>query len=995
MVDKMVHICEDGDLCNCILSASEVNLKTLNNQDEHHQSDLNEHHQSDLNENHKCDLNEHHKGDLNEQHQSDLNEHHKGDLNEQHQSDLNEYHKCDLNEHHKGDLNEQNQSDLKEHHKGDLNEPHQSDLKEHHKGDLNEHHQSDLNEHHKGDLNEHHKGDLNEQNQSDLNENHKGDLNEPHQSDLNEHHKGDLNEQHQSDLNEHHKGDLNEHHKGDLNEHHKGDLNEHHKGDLNEQHQSDLNEHHKGDLNEHHKGDLNEQNQSDLNEHHKGDLNEQNQSDMITPHQGPVDDFDTESKMDSYPTDSDINIEMINSVGLKDQVTHVSESRSQTNRLVGLNTCSGNEDAELHMDMTDCDPSDSGINVEMINCVGLKDKVTCDRESRSQTTSLVAPNTCSGNEDHDQSCPCATQLHMDMTDCDPSDSDINVEMSDLVRLRDQVACVSNSRRKLRSQTNRVTRSQTSNVVAPNTCTENEDADQHMDVTDTKEEIGYECKTDCARSDSDINIEMSDYVGTKNQDICVRDSRRNLRSQANKAPKTFTEDGELHMDVTDTKEKKGSECKTDCEPSGSGINGEIQDFVGLKDQATCIRNSKRKLRSKDLVGSDSSVTHCTRKRKNDLQKNSVGDVPRNKSRRRSDKITVENESSTDNYNYPLSNQRQPGEKAENLMASHELIKEDTNKCDHTNKYAGNRKNGFSERLNLTCSGFDDVETTQSNRNDDEQSSEEHLPDKDSVPPNVPKTDLRGGNSVRLKNKKRNIKGKKSINKKNSYLKNLSENRASKVKQSSDNKVPKSKITDEKLKSEIEQMRCKNTQAMDKDKEIDDKFERLKQSLSDLDGFGLDSQQRKKIDNFMDTLNELETKLKETETKPYKPLLKNPTAKVKKCKTKTAMGNTKKADKTTKNSKVKSKETHTKEATTSQSKEIPKKSLITSTPKLKSVKRRGRCKKRKSDKAPSKVPGKEMKQGIPDQQEQASLDFSLPTPTVENANPFLWSRRSSDR
>ena len=931
MVDKMVHICEDGDLCNCILSASEVNLKTLNNQDEHHQSDLNEHHQSDLNENHKCDLNEHHKGDLNEQHQSDLNEHHKGDLNEQHQSDLNEYHKCDLNEHHKGDLNEQNQSDLKEHHKGDLNEPHQSDLKEHHKGDLNEHHQSDLNEHHKGDLNEHHKGDLNEQNQSDLNENHKGDLNEPHQSDLNEHHKGDLNEQHQNDLNEHHKGDLNEHHKGDLNKHHKGDLNEHHKGDLNEQHQSDLNEHHKGDLNEHHKGDLNEQNQSDLNEHHKGDLNEQNQSDMITPHQGPVDDFDTESKMDSYPTDSDINIEMINSVGLKDQVTHVSESRSQTKRLVGLNTCSGNEDAELHMDMTDCDPSDS---------------------------------------------------------------DINVEMSDLVRLRDQVACVSDSRRQLRSQTNRVSRSQTNNLVAPNTCTENEDADQHMDVTDNKEEIGSECKTDCVHSDLDINIEMSDHVGIKNQVICLRDSKRNLSSQANNlvALNTCTENevGELHMNVTDTKEKKGSECKTDCEPSDSDKNGEIRHFV-VKDQVTCISDIKRKLRSKDLVGSDSAVAHCTRKRKNDLQKNLVGDVPRNKSRRRSCKSTVENESSTDKYNYPLPNQRQPREKAENFMASHGLMNEETDNCDHTNKYAGKRKNGFSERLNLTCSGFDDVKTTQGNKNDDEHSSEEHLLEKDSVPPNVPKTDLRVGNSVTLKNKKRNSKGKKSINKKKTYLKNLSENRASKAKQSGDSKVPKSKIT-EKSKSDV---KCRNTQSMDKDKEIDDKFERLKQSLSDLDGFGLDSQERKKIDNFIDTLNELETKLKETETKPYKPLLKNPTAKVKKCKTKTAIGNTKKADKTTKNSKVKSKETHTKEAATGQSKEMPKKSLITSTPKLKSVKRRGRCKKRKSVKAPSTGPAGETKRGIPEQQEQASLDFSLPTPTVENANPFLWSRRSSDR
>ena len=982
MVDKMVHICEDGDLCNCILSASEVNLKTLNNLDEHHQSDLNEHHQSNLNENHKGDLNEHHKGDLNEQHQSDLNEHHKGDLNEQHQSDLNEYHKGDLNEHHKGDLNEQNQSDLNEHHKGDLNEQHQSDLNEHHKGDLNEQHQSDLNEYHKGDLNEHHKGDLNEQNQSDLYEHHKGDLNEQHQSDLNEHHKGDLNEhhkgdlneqnqsdlnehhrgdlneQHQSDLNEHHKGDLNEQHQSDLNEHHKGDLNEqnqsdlneHHKGDLNEQHQSDLNEHHKGDLNEHHKGDLNEhhkgdlkeQHQSDLNEHHKGDLNEQNQSYMITPHQGPVNDFYTERKTNSYPTDSDINIEMINCVGLKDQVTHVSESRSQTNKLVGLNTCSG-------------------------------------------------------NEDHDQSCPCATQLHMDMTDCDPSDSDINVEMSDMVRLRDQVACVSDSRRKLRSQTKRVSRSQTNNLVTPNTCAENEDADQHMDVSDTKEEIGSECKTDCERSDSDINIEMSVNVGYKNQVTCVRDSSRKLRSQANNlvGPNTCSEneDGELHRDVTDTKEKIGSERKTDCALSVSDINGEIRDFVGLKDQDTCISDTKRKLRSKDLVGSDSSVTHCTRKRKND-QKNSVGDVPRNKSRRRSCKSKVENESSTDNYNYPLSNQRQARDKAEHLMASHELMNEETNKCDHTNKYAGNRKNGFSERLNLTCSGFDDVETTNSNKNDDEQSSEEHLPENDSVPPNVPKTDLRAGNSETLKNKKRNSKGKKSINKKKTYLRNLSENRASKVKRSGDNKVPKSKIT-EKLNSDVEQMRCKNTQSMDKDKEIDDKFERLKQSLSDLDGFGLDSQQRKKIDNFIDTLNELETKLKETETKPYKPLLKKPTAKVKKCKTKTAMGNTKKADKTTKKSKVKSKETHTKEAATGQRKEIPKKSLITSTPKLKSVKRRGQCKKRKSDKASSTVPAGETKCGIPDQQEQASLDFSLPTPTVENANPFLWSRRSSDR
>ena len=902
MVDKMVHICEDGDLCNCILSASEVNLKTLNNQDEHHQSDLNEHHQSDLNENHKGDLNEHHKGDLNEQHQSDLNEHHKGDLNEQHQSDLNE--------HQKGDLNEQNQSDL--------NEQNQSDLNEHHKGDLNEQHQSDLNEHHKGDMNEHHKGDLNEQNQSDLNEHHKGDLNEQHQSDLDEHHKGDLNEQHQIDLNEHHKGDLNEHRKGDLNEHHKGDLNEHHKGDLNEHHQSDLNEHHKGDLNEHH------------------------QSDMIAPHRGPVDDFDTESKMDSYHTLSDINI-------------------------------------------------------EMINCVGLKDNVTCVRESRSQTTRLVAPNTCSGNEDHSQSCPCATQLHMDMTDCDPPDSDINVETSDLVRLRDHFACVRDSRRKLRSQTNRVTRSQTNNLVAPNTRADNEDADQHMDVSDTKEEIGSECKTDCAPSDSDINIEMTDYVGIKNQVMCVKDSKRILRSQANNlvAPNTCTEneDAELHMDVTDTKEKKGSGCKTDCEPSDSDKNGEIRHFV-VKDQVTCISDTKRKLRSKDLVGSDSAVTHCTRKRKHDLQKNSVGDVPRNKSRRPSDKITVENESSTDNYNYPLSNQRQARDKAENLMASHEPMKKETNTCDHTNKYAGNRKYGFSERLNLTCSGFDDVEATDINRNDDEHISEEHLPEKDSVPPNVPKTDLRGGNSVRLKNKKRNIKGKKSINKKKTYLKNLSENRASKVKQSGDNKVPKSKIT-EKSNSEVEQMRCKNTQSIDKDKEIDDKFERLKQSLSDLDGFGLDSQERKKIDNFIDTLNELETKLKETETKPYKPLLKNPTAKVKKCKNKTALGNTKKADKTTKNSKVKSKETHTKEAATSQSKEILKKSLITSTPKLKSVKRRGRCKKGKSNKASSRGPGEGMKQGITDQQDQASLDFSLPTPTVENANPFLWSRRSSDR
>ena len=935
MVDKMVHICEDGDFCNCILSASEVNLKTLNNQDEHHQSDLNEHHQSDLNENHKGDLNEHHKGDLNEQHQSDLNEHQKGDLNEQHQSDLNEYHKGDLNEHHKGDLNEQNQSDLNEHHKGDLNERHQSDLNEHHKGDLNEHHKGDLNEQNQSDLNEHHKGDLNEQHQSDLNEHHKGDLNEQHQSDLNEHHKGDLNEQNQSDLNEHHKADLNEQHQSDLNEHHKGDLNEHHKFDLNEQHQSDLNEHHKGDLNEHHKGDLNEQNQNDLNEHHKGDLNEQNQSDMITPHQGPMDDFDTESKMDSYPTDSD-------------------------------------------------------INTEMISCVGLQDNVNCITESRSQTTSLVAPNTCSGNED--------AELHMDMTDCDPSDSDRNVEMSDLARPRDQVACVSDSRKKLRSQTKRVTRSQTNNLVAPNTCTENEDADQHMDVTDTKKEIGSRCKTDCAPSDSDINIEMSEYVGIKNQVICVSHSKRKLRSQANNlvAPNTCTEneDGELLMDVTDMKGEIGSGCKTDCEPSGSDKNGEIQHFV-VKDQVTCIRDSKRKLRSKDLVGtcSDSSVTHCTRKRKND-QKNSVGDVPRNKSRRRSDKSTVENESSTDKYNYPLSNQRQPRGKAENLMASRELMTEETNNCDHTNKYAGNRKNGFSERLNLTCSGFDDVETTNSNRNDDEHSSAEHLPEKDYVPPNVPKTDLRGGNSVRLKDKKRNSKGKKSINKKKTYLKNLSENMASKVKRSGENKVPKSKIT-EKLKSEVEQMKCKNTQSMDKDKEIDDKFERLKQSLSDLDGFGLDSQQRKKIDNFIDTLNELETKLKETETKPYKPLLKNPTAKVKKCKTKTALGNTKKADKTTKNSKVKSKETHTKEAATSQSKEIPKKSLITSTPKLKSVKGRGRCKKRKSNKTPSTVPGREMKQGITDQQEQASLDYSLPTPTVENANPLLWSRRSSDR
>ena len=934
MVDKMVHICEDGDLCNCILSASEVNLKTLNNQDEHHQSDLNEnhkgalneHHKGDLNEQHQSDLNEHHKGDLNEQHQSDLNEHHKGDLNEQHQSDLNEQHKGDLNEQHQSDLNELHRGDLNEHHKGDLNEQNQSDLNEHHKGDLNEHH--------KGDLNEHHKSDLNEQHQSDLNEHHKGDLNEQHQSDLNEHHKGDLNEQHQSDLNEHHKGDLNEQHQSDLNEHHKGDLNEHHKGDLNEQNQSDQNEHHKGYLNEHQKGDL--------NEHHKGDLNEQNQSDMITPHQGPSNDFYTESKMNSYPTDSDINIEMINCVGLKDQVTHVSESRSQTNRLVG-------------------------------------------------------PNTCSGNEDHDQSCPCATQLHMDMTDCDPSDSGINVEMSDLVRLRDPVACVSDSRRKLRSQTKRVSRSQINNLVTQNTCTENEDADQHMDVTDNKEEIRSECKTDCVHSDSDINIEMSDHVGFKNQVICVRDSMRKLRSQANNlvALNTCTEnvDGELHMDVTDTKEQKGSGCKKNFEPPDSDINGEIRDFVGLKDQVTCIKDSKRKLRSKDLIGSDSSVTYCTRKRKND-QKNSVGDVPRNKSRRRSDKSTVENESSTDKYNYPLSNQRQPREKAENLMASHGQMKEETNKCNHTNKYAGNRKNGFSERLNLTCSGFDDVETTHSNRNDDEHGSEKHLPEKDSVPPNVPKTDLRGGNSVRLKIKKRNSKGKKSINKKKTYLKNLSENRASKVKRSGDNKFPKSKIT-ENLSSEVEQMKCKNTQSLDKDKEIDDKFERLKQSLSDLDGFGLDSQQRKKIDNFIDTLNELETKLKETETKPYKPLLKNPTAKVKKCKTKTAMGNAKKADKTTKNSKVKSKETHTKEAATSQSKEIPKKSLITSTPKLKSVKGRGRYKKRKSNKAPSTVPGEGMKQGIPDQQEQASLDFSLPTPTVENANPFLWSRRSSDR
>ena len=481
---------------------------------------------------------------------------------------------------------------------------------------------------------------------------------------------------------------------------------------------------------------------------------------------------------------------------------------------------------------------------------------------------------------------------------------------------------------------------------------------------------------------------------------------------------------------------------------------------MKSQALVIRNTKRKgntnkARAQNIV-TDKNPTECSaRKRKsNESQNSSILQFQRRYSRRLSDsslicsaKLSSCNSGSLHNKQTRVGKEsvsRQVEQAAKSTVKRKQM-----RNC--TSKSKRKRSNSlpesspdvslitntncrFSERLKEALSSLDDVKCKKKSVKSVGTSSVENCLEgtEDDAGPQLSRNESsKELNSVKLISKPKPAikKQKKSLQKKKPLLENRSvkARTCKRTKQEPSTNTNESVVSRnvEKLNLGMQQTRNRKmsnriSQSLTEESKDSDKFERLKQSLSDLDSFGLGglAQNLKDIDKFINTLNDYDKKLDDAAA-AYKPLKLKSSIKGKR--KWSEVSNILKSNQNTKKLKANLSEPIINVSAEKQGKKtsgVSRNSMVTSTPKSNIFKGRPKQARRKTcegepktqpdfktkqskssdDETFSAVTSVESKDSLPDQQfgqENDSLDFSLPSPKFEDENSLHYARSNSDR